>query len=154
MPYYTRVFCTSTDLPALAEIGEALRRQFSYVRFEADDPLDDEAWTNAELYYAADKQPIVLEINRNDGPDSLVAEESQEFIEEVRSLESPAGDRICSHLENTMAILSCQLLGDIKELGFDVNGELMNHFVNHCGGLVHADGEGFYQGSELVLELK
>lgn len=153
MPYYTRVFCTSAKVPSLAEIGEALGRQFSHIRFETDDTMDSDAWTNAELYYAADKKPIVLEINRNDGPDSLVAEESQEFIEEVRSVESPAAISIASHLENAAVILSCQLLGDINDLGFDVNGELMNHLVNHCGGLVHADGEGFYQGSELVLEL-
>lgn len=154
MPYYTRVFCTSRHLPTLAEIGDALGRQFSHVRLEADGPFGSHAWTNAELHYAVDKQPIVLEISRNDGPDSLAAEESQEFIEEVRSLEAASGDRICSHLEHTVAIVSCQLLGDIDDLGFDVNGELMNHFVNHCGGLVQADGEGFYQGSELVLDLK
>lgn len=154
MPYYTRVFCTSTDLPTLAEIEETLRQQFSHIRLDTDDPLDSKAWTNAELYYAADKQPIVLEINLNDGPDSLAAEESRDFIEEASSVESPAGDHICSHLENTMAILSCQLLGDINNLGFDVNGELMSHFVNHCGGLIQADGEGFYRGAELVLELK
>ena len=154
MPYYTRVFCASSDLPTLAEIADALRPQFNHVRFETDDSLNSDAWTNAELYYATDKQPIVLEVNRNDGPDSLAAEESQEFIEGVRSVESQARDRICSHLEKTVAILSCQLLGDISDMGYNANGELMNHFVNRCEGLVQADGEGFYQGPELVVELK
>jgi len=154
VPYYTRVFCTSTKVPSLAEVGEMLRPQFSEIRFDTDDPLDSVAWTNAELHYATDKQPIVLEVNRNDGPDSLAVEESQEFIEEIGSMESPESADIISHLENIGFILSCQLLSDIGELGFEVNGELMESFVKRCGGLVQADGEGFYKGPDLVLEMK
>ena len=153
MPYYTRVFCTSENTPTLAKIGEVIGQQFNHLRFETDDPLESDAWTNAELFYDPNRGPIVLEIYRNDGPDSLAAEESQEFIEEVRSADLPASDRICAHLEKTTAILSCQLLSDINDAGFDVNGELMNYFVAHCGGLVQADGEGFYDGPDLVLEL-
>ena len=41
----------------------------------------------------------------------------------------------------------------IDSTGWAIAHAVMRFFVARCGGLVHADGEGFYRGNDLVLEL-
>jgi hypothetical protein len=59
------------------------------------------------------------------------------------------------HLNSTRFIVACQLPStDIDDDGFDANGEFLNYFVERCGGMIQADGEGFYEGHEVVVPLK
>jgi hypothetical protein len=44
--------------------------------------------------------------------------------------------------------------GDIDDDGYDANGEFLRYFVDHCGGMIQADSEGFYEGSTIVVELE
>jgi hypothetical protein len=155
MGYYVRAFCTSRTVPTLTEVENALRRTLPAVRFDTDDARDSADWRNAELYYSEARGPIVLEVNVNHGPDSLVLAERQEFIEEVSNLDdSEAKARVVDHLRSVNYVVLCQLLGDIDESGFEANGELLDFFVENYGGLIQADGEGFYEGTDLVVELK
>jgi len=155
MGYYVRAFCTSRTVPTLTEVENALRRTLPAVRFDTDDAKDSADWRNAEFYYSEARKPIVVEINVNDGPESLVVAERQEFIEEIRDLDdSGAKARVIDHLRRANYIVLCQLLGDIDESGFEANGQLLDFFVENHGGLIQADGEGFYEGTDLVVELK
>ena len=38
--------------------------------------------------------------------------------------------------------------------GNNANGHFLTFFVEHCGGMIQADGEGVYEGAKLILPLK
>jgi DNA gyrase/topoisomerase IV subunit B len=107
-----------------------------------------------QMYYKDGNQPVVVECNYNNGHESLAAEECEEFIEEIGNPGLSMGKRkALDHLKHTKYIISCQLLSDIDDDGYHLNGELLNIFVNNYGGLIQADGEGFYKGHKLIVEL-
>jgi len=155
MGYYVRAFCKSESVPTLAKLEEFLRRTLPFVRFDAEEPRDSVLWRNAEFYYDESKGPIVVEVNIDDGPESLLRAERQEFLDELKELdESDATERVVGHLEGVKYIVSCQLLSDIDESGYEANGQLLDFFVANHEGLIQADGEGFYEGTDLSVELK
>ena len=84
--------------------------------------------------------------------------ERQEFIDELADLEdTPAKNQVIDHLRKTRFIVSCQLLSDCDEDGYEANGQFLDYFVDHCGALIQADGEGFYERmdlGEILLPLK
>lgn len=153
MPYYVRAFCNSDTAPTISELESTLKSEFPAIRFETEDALDDK-WENIYYHYKEGNQPVVVDCNYNDGPDSLAAEECEEFIEEIGSPGlSMAKRKVLGHLKNTKYIISCQLLSDIDDVGYHLSGELLNIFVNKYDGLIQADGEGFYKIRKLVVEL-
>lgn len=153
MPYYVRAFCNSSTVPTVSELEKELKSEYPSIRFETEDSRDGK-WEQVEYFYKEDKQPIVVEFNYNDGPESLVAEECDEFINEIGSPGlSMSKRKVLNHLKNTKYIISCQLLNDIDDDGYDLNGELLNIFANKYDGLIQADGEGFYKGHKLIVEL-
>ena len=153
MPYYVRAFCNSESLSTIEELEYELKQEYPEIRLESED-LREGKWEQAEFYYKKGNQPVVVECNFNDGPESLVAEECEEFIENIGSPGISISKRkVLNHLKDTKYIISCQLLNDIDDDGYHLNGELLNIFVNKHGGLIQADGEGFYNGHKLILEL-
>jgi hypothetical protein len=155
MGYYVRAFCKSASVPPLVEVEASLRRTLPFVRFDTDDPRDSVRWRKAEFFYDEMKSPIVVEVSVDEGPESLLQAERQEFIDELSELdESEATARVIEHLRGAIYIVSCQLLSDIDDGGYEANGQLLDYFVANHDGLIQADGEGFYEGSELTVELK
>ncbi|NKB57979.1 MAG: hypothetical protein GKS00_16770 [Alphaproteobacteria bacterium] len=154
MPYYTRAFCTDDSCPSIDQLEATLNRDNPAARLDTDDDRESDSWDFAEYYYKEGNQPIVVEINRNHGSESLAAEESQEFIEKIgKPGLSMSKRRVINQLKNTRFIVSCQLLGDIDDDGFHWNGELLNYFVRNHAGMFQADGEGFYDGHKVTVEL-
>ncbi len=43
---------------------------------------------------------------------------------------------------------------DIDDDGYDALGNLLAYFVENNGGMIQADGEGFYEGDRLIVELE
>lgn len=61
---------------------------------------------------------------------------------------------VISRLRDTRFIIACQLpVSDRDDDGYDANGELMSFVAAQCDGLIQADGEGFYDGDEMLLAL-
>jgi hypothetical protein len=60
---------------------------------------------------------------------------------------------VTNHLEASKAVVAVQLLGDVEDDGFGAVVHFLAYFVEHCGGLVQADGEGFYDGDDLLVAL-
>ncbi len=160
MGYYVRAFCKSEKVPSVKEISEWLKRRGFQYSFEiTDDGIDQESseWKQISLKYKDGKQPILVECNRDDGTDScLVRQEVEEFVELVgKPGLSLAKRRVVKHLRDTPFIICCRLLtADIDDDGYDANGEFLRYFLENCGGMIQADGEGFYEGERLVVELK
>jgi hypothetical protein len=154
MPYYVRAFCTDDSCPSIDQLEATLKRDNPAARLVSDDDRESASWSQAEFYYKEGNQPVIVEINRNHGSESLVAEESQEFIDEIgKPGLSTSKRRVINQLRNTRFIVSCQLLGDIDDDGYHWNGELLSYFVKNHAGMIQADGEGFYDGHEVIVEL-
>ena len=156
MGYYVRAFCTSPEVPCIKIVLADLQNRGLAVRAEVDDEakLVSADWSQFDLFYKPDKKPVVVECNRDDGDESLCRKECNEFIEEIHELDdTPSRDRVIGHLKRTTFVVVCQLLSDIDDDGYTANGEFLAYFVRHCGGLVQADGEGFYEGDEITLDM-
>lgn len=74
MPYFSRAFCASADVPTSDTIERAMRSVRPFEQFAATASPHAGSWS-AELVYKTGKRPLVLELNVNDGPSSLAAEE-------------------------------------------------------------------------------
>jgi hypothetical protein len=61
---------------------------------------------------------------------------------------------VLDHPGQTRAVVSARLLGDIDNDGQTAAGVVLVYYVEHCGGLIQADGEGFYEGDRVILELE
>lgn len=159
MPYRVRAFCTGSKVPTLAQVFDYAKSQgVTLYPDETHGPTDVNAsnWTEAEITYKTGKSPLVVECNRDDGTaDCLARVEPQEFIADIKSMDpSPQGTRVIDHLKQTKFIIASQLLNDIDDEGYNANATFLNYFVEYCGGLVHADLEGFYEGDKILLELE
>ena len=153
MGYHVRAFCTATETPTINTIRRSLRELGFDFTPQVDDSseLDSLAWQGFDLIYKVEKGPIVVECNRDDGDESLAKAECEEFFHEVANLDdTPAKIEVMEHLRKTRFIICCQLLSDIDDDGFEANGQFLGYFVDHCGGMIYADGEGFYEHMDLT----
>lgn len=161
MGYYIRAFCTARKPPTIRSVLRALFATGVQLKPEDDfdnpETLDSHDWQQFAFLYKPGRLGILVECNRHDGSHGcLAAKEIEEFIDLIGSSERSAPKRkVTDHLKATQFIIACQLPStDIDDDGFDANGEFLNYFVHHCGGMVQADGEGFYDGHEVIVSIK
>jgi hypothetical protein len=149
MSYFLRAFCTSADLPPLRKVFEWAESEG--VRLEATSVDDDTAeWQQAEIVYRPGRQRFVAEADT----DEVLREEVEEFIESLEDADdSREKQRVLDHLERSNAVVAVQLLGHPDADGHRAATTFLTYFVAHCGGLLQADGEGFYDGDRLIVEL-
>lgn len=124
MAYYLRIFCTS-----------------------ARPTVDIDA---------SGRSQILVTVNGRDDDDELFREELIEFQERVA--ESPLSEvraRVLEHLEQTTAIVALELrVSGFSEAAFAAAEAMAASVASSCKGLVHADGEGFYEDGQLILPLE
>ena len=157
MPYRVRAFCTGTNVPTLKQVFDyAKSNGITLTADEEHGPIDIDStdWTEAEIKYKKNRSPLVIECNRDDGTgDCLAKVEPQEYIDEIgRPGLSFTKRRVINHLKNTKFIIASQLLSDIDDDGYQANGTFLKYFVDNCGGVIHADLEGFYRGDRVILK--
>jgi hypothetical protein len=172
MGYYVRAFCSNSKIPNLADIQAWLRERGSNAVLDETNHAVESAragelkpsildlnapnWEQIAIAYRAGKLPILVECNRDDGSgECLMREEVAEFVELVKDYHSVATQLVLKHLAATKFIIACQLpTSDIEDDGYDANGEFLSFFVERCGGMIQADGEGFYDKNKVVVPLK
>jgi hypothetical protein len=103
-----------------------------------------------------ERLPVRIEISRRDDDDDLFGEELAEFQELVAdSPPSEARERVLDHLRRTLAIVALELKpAALDEAGHAAAEAIAQDVATACRGIVHADGEGFYEGTTLVLETR
>lgn len=160
MGYYVRAFCTAAAPPPIGPVLEFACALGSSVSLDPEvgvPPLDDPRWSQVGIVYKAGKLPILLELSRRgDGPDGDVAdEEIEEFIEFLEDFpKSTNRRRVEDHLGQTRFVVAAQLAtSDIDDDGYNALGNVLSYFVEHSGGMIQADGEGFYDGDTLIVAL-
>jgi hypothetical protein len=160
MPYYTRVFCTSKETPQLQELYEALKNfnhEVSFEGYDMESEISPQEWKSFELSYHTQKRPLIVELNTCTDKDGLLKEEIQEFLEELGKPKfyEFSKKKVIQHLKATQFIVCTQLpTSDINDQGFEVNGDFLDYIADHFSGLIQADGEGFYRGAHLILNMK
>lgn len=160
MSYYVRAFCTTGVQPAMAPVLEYASALGSAVKLHPDvtsvDPADP-TWEQVGLHYKDGKHPILLEVNRDgDGDQDLMREEIEEFLEFLEDVPNDGNRRrVEKHLRATTFIVAAQLAtDDIDDDGYNALGNVLRYFVANNGAIIQADGEGFYDGEELIVEVE
>lgn len=156
--YYVRAFCASGDPPPLRQVLDFAREKGCPIRLDPDvteTSPDDPGWEQVGLLYKDGKLPILLEVNRNDGEDSLVREEIEEFLEFLEDAPRNSNrSKVDDHLRATRFVVAAQLpTSDIDDDGYNANGWVMRFFLERNAGMIQADGEGFYEGDKLIVKL-
>ena len=117
--------------------------------------LDDASWSEAEVVYKAGKQPLLVDVSRASSGDELLSDEVEEFVEFLEDVDdSPGKQKVLAHLADSRAVVGLQLLGDVDDDGYNAAGTFLCFFVEHCGAMIQGDGEGFYEGDRVILELE
>lgn len=158
MSYYLRAFCTGGAVPTLAALLAWAAERGTALQIDptsANSDLRAGEWAEVDLRYASDRQPLRLTLDRDDGSaESLVRAEVAEFLEDVAATpESDARLFVTAHLRQTRFIAACRLPADSDETAYRAAVSVLDYFAEHCGGLIQADGEGFYIGDEVILPL-
>lgn len=160
MGYYLRAFCTAAEMPALREVLAyaeaagyplAMPADFGAVDLEARD------WAQAEFTCTADDSRFVAETDHDEGTsDCLLREEVAEFVERIEDLGWRRHKRVVlEHLRDTKCIVSAQLLtAESGHWDVEAANVFLDYFVQHCGGMMQADGEGFYREGRLLLRVE
>ena len=159
MGNYIRAFCVSEEVPPVTKLVQWLATRDVHVRVENGDPMkmQSRGWDQVSLIYKEGKLPIIARCTRTDVKGNGSAnEELKTFIEKVGPVgKNKTKKRIVDHLKATRFIVALRLpKGDMDDAGWDANGQILTYLLDHCGALIQADGEGFYEGSKLILELE
>jgi hypothetical protein len=112
--------------------------------------------SKARLRVDTHRPPLVADASRLDEAAGFAREEIEEFFDALDELsDSSEKTRVESHLRATKAIVALRLpVADMDDDGYDAANAFLSYFVEHRGGLVQADGEGFYDADELLVELE
>ncbi len=156
MPFWMRVFCRKPTAPTPGQILEALSTAQLPAQLDPEGGVDpaDAHWEQLGLALSEDSG--VLVVDRDVGPrGEAVLEEVARFLREIRhSPRSKTRERIVEHLKDTKQVFCLQVpTASIDPTGWAVAHAVMRYLVASCDGLAHLDGEGFYQGNDLVLSV-
>jgi hypothetical protein len=156
MAYWMRVFCTEGAPQPLEEVFAWTAAQGQHLRLSegprGTEHLSD-SWSSAAIEYRDGRLPFRAEITWVDDLEGV--EEVEEFVELIAgTAESPERQRILEHLEQTRFLVANEIpTSGFDDDGLDAVGEFMRFFVEHNGGMIQADGEGFYEGDQLLVRL-
>jgi hypothetical protein len=88
--------------------------------------------------------------------DEPFQDEIDDFVEMIEDTEEEGREGVADRVKQASAILAVQVLMQQRTLAqtLDLLDPLWAWLLVHRGGLVQADGEGFYEGTELILALE
>lgn len=146
MAFYVRYYLTDeTDL-TLDQLESGLQEfDPSYAI-----PHEEDA---GELHYAGETY-AEIEINRPG--DTVFDEEIEETIEDVETQSGPRAQYVIETLRETTRTVALRILyqGREAEQTLTKIDPLLVWLMMNREGMLHVDGEGFYEGEELVFEME
>jgi hypothetical protein len=88
--------------------------------------------------------------------DERFRDEIDDFVEMIEGIEDEGREEVAGRLRQVTAMLAVQVLMQQRTLAqtLDLLDPLWAWLLVHRRGLVQADGEGFYEGTELILALE
>src|SRR4051794_26073078 len=159
MAFCTRVFCREAAAPPLSELLVWMRQQETPVTIVGGRSRGDllsTTWTEVELSYDPDEEPLTVRCHHAASPEGAAAlrEETADFLADLAELPpSEARDRVRLHIEAARFLVVVEFPEDgVAKRGYETNGWLMSIFVERAAGMVQCDGIGFYdQDDEVIL---
>jgi hypothetical protein len=165
MPYHLSAFCTDGDVPSRAEILAWAQGREPWLGFVPPgekllpEHLEDRPGRAEGVFYNQD-DVFVVDIYRA-GERSEVLEKDicagvvDGFRRRLEQLSpSPQRDHVLEHLARTRFLVSVAMpvsqFGD-DERAWGAVDLLLDYFVERHGGLVHGEGEGFYDSDGRLL---
>lgn len=158
MSYFVRAFCKADTKPTVKQILDHINGlDLGFIASTNLNPeeLESNQWTDFELRYKIGKLPLLVECNKITDENGLAKDEIHEFIDEIGTpgIFAIKKKKVIRHLQETNYIIANQLpTSDIDDDGFNANGEFLKYFVDNYQGMIYADGEGYYEGTTLILE--
>jgi hypothetical protein len=148
MGYYMRFFDTSEKPLTIGEIEGALRDVDPAYRLEAPESAKI---PQADLYL---RDGLYAEIEINEPGDELFENEIAEMLEFLEDAEGKARKRVEKVLKGARRIVSVRVLGQDRETDETLAGidPLWKWLFSTRAGLLQADGEGYYDAGDLILE--
>lgn len=148
MGYYMRFFDTSEKPLTIGEIEGALRQVDPTYRLEAP---ESGKVPQADLFF---RDGLYAEIEINAPGDGLFEDEIAEMLEFLEDAEGKGRKRVEEVLKGARRIVSVRVLGQNRESEDTLAGidPLWRWLFSTRAGLLQADGEGYYDADELVLE--
>jgi hypothetical protein len=148
MGYYMRFFDTSEKPVTIVEIEDALRHVDPAYHLE---PPESAKIPQADLYL---RDGLYAEIEINAPGDGLFEGEIAEMLEFLEDAEGNGRNRVEMVLKCARRIVSVRVLGQDRESGDTLAGidPLWRWLFSTRVGLLQADGEGYYDADDLVLE--
>jgi len=143
MGYSMRFFVEDGQPLTFDELSSGLHGIEPEFRIEADGDV-----------YRGDQLVGRMEINA--AGDERFQDEIDEFVEMIEATEEEGKEEVAGRLEQVTAVLAIQVSMEHRTLAqtLDLLDPLWAWLLVHRRGLVQADGEGFYQGTELILPLQ
>lgn len=159
---YLRVFCTGETVPTLDEILRWTKLQGHNLRidksFSEEADTSSRSWESTAILDEDGRRAFICEVNKDNGEESVMREEVEEFKELLKEVEQfPFEDiaKVLKHLNETKFIVVAQPLSeDTDETGDSAISVFLQYFVVNSGGMVHEDGEGFYEGDKVIVGLE
>jgi hypothetical protein len=141
--YFIRILTPSELAPDVS----ALRTAFAEGGFAATVTVEtgtEAEWTQLELALA-DGTPVAAIERDGAGTSDLVAEEIEEFLEEIEDCKPVSAARwLAEYLPGVRTIYAFQVLAGVDEpTGWEVLGAAKNALFSAVGGIIQADDEGF-----------
>jgi hypothetical protein len=169
MTYYLEAFCTDTEVPSRGEILTWAEGRQPWLGFappgETPGPeqLQSRRWEASSVFYGPDDD-FIVDVYRAGEPSTVLGKDLfsslvnrfRRSVEQLRA--SPQRDNVLSHLGRSRFVVSVSVplshFGD-DDRAWGAVSLFLDYFVERCGGLVHAEGEGFYdRNGRLVLKLR
>jgi hypothetical protein len=160
MAYYIRVFCTSSTPPSLRKLVGWIHDSGGTLHPSRDEEpvtLDSTEWNGIEFHYRNAWRPVIVDLDKDDGTEAcLFRQEVREFMDlDLAALpESPQKSKVIVHLRASKYVIAIDVpTSNFEDQDFEKLGVFINHIAMFCGGMVQADGEGFYEGNRLIVGL-
>ncbi|MGZ4164789.1 MAG: hypothetical protein ACXVDB_08990 [Tumebacillaceae bacterium] len=159
MAHFLRVFTSTTDTPTLPVLANKLDMEgFDFNTFpKKDDPrfLEND-WRTLHISYDERAASVILDRSLKGEEDKLFEEEIEEFQQSLAALEDSSGKQtVAALLANTQQVFACLIPDDITEHGWELVETLLEIVLDHTGGTLQVDGEGWYdKEGELILEME
>ncbi len=152
-----RVFCLKVTAPTAGEVLRALTTANLPAQLAPDVDLDLTAagWEQIALALPSDGAAALVVDRDVKGRGSLLEDEVRGFLGSLEALpKSESRDRVIEHLRRSKQVFGLQVpTSSIDPTGWAIAHAVVRFLVARCDGLLHADGEGFYRGNDVILEL-
>ncbi|MBC8354159.1 MAG: hypothetical protein H8E66_19375 [Planctomycetes bacterium] len=153
MPYYMTFFVDHPDKVAFADIETGLKREDHNYHIDVLDRDVLDHFDTSNLYYG-DEAYARIEINRP--KEALFRSEIQERVEAVQDGGEGQTSRVIKILRQTNTIVRVHVLWQNRatELTLSSLQPLWDWLFLFRSGVLHADGEGFYDEEGMIVETR